>query len=115
MADLCGSDEKLSRQQKADNYEVLVSSMLVAFRNLGCNMSIKVHFLYNHLDKFPPNLGAVSDEQGERFHQDLTTMEKRYQGRWDKNMLADYCWSIKRDCIGKVYKHKSYNRKFLAE
>ena len=57
--------------KKADNYEVLVSSMLVAFRNLGCNMSIKVHFLYNHLDKFPPNLGAVSDEQGERFHQDL--------------------------------------------
>ncbi|CAH1994487.1 unnamed protein product [Acanthoscelides obtectus] len=27
------------------------------------------------------NLGAVSDEQGERFHQDIRTMETRYQGR----------------------------------
>ena len=24
-------------------------------------------------------------------------MEKRYQGRWDKQMMADYYWSIKRD------------------
>lgn len=37
------------------------------------NMCIKVHFLYSHLDRFPKNLGAVSDEQGERFHQDLKT------------------------------------------
>ena len=57
--------------------------MLLAFRNLGCNMSIKLHFLYAHLDEFPDNLKAVSDELGERFHQDLKTMEHRYQGRWD--------------------------------
>ena len=24
-------------------------------------------------------------------------MEKRYQGRWDERMLADYCWSLERD------------------
>ena len=24
-------------------------------------------------------------------------MEKRYQGSWDERMLADYCWSLKRD------------------
>ena len=34
---------------------------------------------HSHLDFFPPNLGAVSDEQGERFHQDIAIMEKRYQ------------------------------------
>ena len=44
-------------------------------------MSVKVHFLHSHLDYFPENLGAMSEEQGERFHQDLKTMEKRYQGR----------------------------------
>ena len=27
-------------------------------------MSLKMHFLHSHLDFFPPNLGAVSDEQG---------------------------------------------------
>ncbi|GBM72637.1 hypothetical protein AVEN_238222-1 [Araneus ventricosus] len=39
----------------------------------------------------------VSDEQGERFHQDIKEMERRYQGRWDVNMMADYCWCLKRD------------------
>jgi len=34
-------------------------------------MSVKVHFLHSHLDYFPENLGAMSEEQGERFHQDL--------------------------------------------
>lgn len=101
--------------RKADNYELLVSNMLQAFRDLQCNMSIKLHFLFSHLNQFPANLGAVSDEQGERFHQDLMTMEERYQGRWDKHMLADYCWSIKRDCPDKVYKRKSYKCKFLPD
>ena len=101
--------------KKADNYEVLVTRMLLAFYDLGCNMSVKLHFLNSHLDKFPENLGAVSDEQGERFHQDLMTMEERYQGRWDINMMADYCWSIKRDCPEKVHKRQSYKRKFLPE
>ena len=44
-------------------------------------MSVKVHFLHSHLDYFPENLGAMSEEQGERFHQVLKTMEKRSQGR----------------------------------
>ncbi|GBN72113.1 hypothetical protein AVEN_106987-1, partial [Araneus ventricosus] len=46
---------------------------------LGCHMSIKLHFLHRKLADFPKNLGAVSDEQGERFHQDLKVMEVRYQ------------------------------------
>lgn len=101
--------------KKAEDYELLVNRMLLAFRDLGCNMSIKLHFLNSHLDKFPENLGALSDEQGERFHQDLMMMEERYQGRWDKNMMADYCWSIKRDCPEQVHKRRSYKRKFLPE
>ncbi|GBP10723.1 hypothetical protein EVAR_6281_1 [Eumeta japonica] len=42
-------------------------------------MSIKLHYLRNHLDKFLDNLGNYSEEQGERFHQDLKVMEERYQ------------------------------------
>ena len=30
----------------------------------------------------------TSDEQGERFHQDVATVEERYQGRWDEQMTA---------------------------
>ena len=81
--------------KKADNYQALVIRMLLAYRDLGYKMSIMLHFLHNHLDEFASNPKVVSDEQGEQFYQDLMTMEHRYQGRWDRNMMADYCWSIK--------------------
>ena len=76
-------------------------------------MSIKVHFLNSQLDKFSENLGDVSDEQGERFHQDIKAMKERYQGKWDTNMMADYCWSIKRDCMEMKHSRKTYKRKFI--
>jgi hypothetical protein len=45
----------------------------------------------------PENLGAVSEEQGEPFHQDITQMERRYQGRWNVNVMGDYCWTLHRE------------------
>ncbi len=51
-------------------------------------MSLKIHFLHSHLDFFPVNLGAESDEQGERFHQDMLTLENRYQGYWELKCLG---------------------------
>ena len=53
--------------------------------------------LETHLDFFPENLGEVSDEHGERFHQDILGMKKWYQGKWTSSMLADYCWTLKKD------------------
>lgn len=38
-------------------------------------------------------------------------MERRYQGYWDENMLADYCWSVNRDCE-KNHKRKSNKSSF---
>jgi hypothetical protein len=43
---------------------------------------LKVHYLHSHLDRFPENLGDLSEEQGEIFHQDIKTMEFIYQGGW---------------------------------
>jgi hypothetical protein len=60
-------------------------------------MSIKVHFLHSHLDFFRDNLGAVSEEHGERFHQDIQMMEKRYEGIWNTAMLGDYIWTLLRE------------------
>ncbi|KAJ4444951.1 hypothetical protein ANN_06750 [Periplaneta americana] len=48
-------------------------------------------------DFFPPSCGGFSDEHGERFHHNISVMEQRYQGRWNETMLADYCWSLRRD------------------
>jgi len=98
-------------KHKAENYVELVNEMLNNFRSLGCNMSIKVHYLHSHLDRFPDNLGDISEEQGERFHQDIKCMEDRYQGRWDTHMMADYCWTLKRDC-SKMHSRMSRKRSF---
>jgi len=39
-------------------------------------MTIKLHFPYNHrnLNRFPENIGDLSDEYGERFRQDISEM-----------------------------------------
>ena len=42
-------------------------------------MNLKLHFLHSHLDFFPSNLVDFSEEEGERFHQDVKEMERRYQ------------------------------------
>ena len=52
-----------------------------------------------HVEYFPKNLGDYSEEQGDRFHQDIKMIEQRYQGRWDINMMIDYCWILKRDLL----------------
>jgi len=46
---------------------------------------------------FLENCGAVSDEHGKRFDQHISSMEKRYQGKWNCAMLTDYCWTLASD------------------
>jgi hypothetical protein len=68
--------------------------MLAAFKDMGVNMSLKIHFLRSHLDFFPSDLGNISDEHGERFHQTLSIIEKRFMGRADERMMGDFCWLL---------------------
>jgi len=63
------------------------------------------------LDFFPENCGAESDEHGERFHQDISSMKKRYQGKWNCAMLADYCWALARDAPTMKHKRKAKRKK----
>jgi hypothetical protein len=42
-----------------------------------CNVSFKMHFPPSHLDSFPGNYGAISDEYDEHFHQDISAMKNR--------------------------------------
>jgi hypothetical protein len=44
------------------NYKNIVNHMLDKFKELGCNMSLKVHILGSHLVYIPANLGALSEE-----------------------------------------------------
>ena len=44
------------RNRRAQNYEELVNDLLQSYLKLGCNMSLKTHFLHSHLDFFPGKL-----------------------------------------------------------
>ena len=87
----------LGKHRKND-HAMLVSNLIKSYENLGCRMSLKLRCLHSHLDFFRDNLGNVSEEHGERFHQDIQVMEKRYQGRWDEAMMGDYLWNLVRKC-----------------
>lgn len=100
---------------RSDNYNEIVENLLLKYKSLGCNMSLKIHFLDSHLDFFTSNCGAVSDEHGERFHQDIAAMETRYQGNWSPSMLADYCWTVTRDTSSIDYKKQAKRARTATE
>ena len=85
--------------------------MVFKFKDSGVNMNIKVLCFFSHLDCFRTNLGDLSEDHEERFHQDIKVMEERYQGRWDVHMMVDYCWNFQLDCLTTFM--KSYKRKFV--
>jgi hypothetical protein len=85
-------------KNKCENYEEIVESLIQHYEVLGCRMSVKLHYFHSNLEFFIPNLGHVSKEHGERFHQDIEAIEKRYQGRWDAAMMGDYiCGLVRAD------------------
>ena len=93
---------------RRDDYAMVVSSMIESYEKLGCRMPLKLHFLHSHLNFFRNNLGNVSEEHGERFHQDIQVMEKRYQRRWNEAMMGDYVWNLMRKSHT-TYKRKNYS------
>jgi len=97
--------------RRAQNYEELVNKLLQSYQKLGCNISLKINFLHSHLDIFSENCGAVSDEHGERFHQDFSSMEKGYQGKWNCAMLVDYSCTLARDAPTMEYKRQAKRKK----
>ena len=97
---------------KIPDYLNIVRKMVENLQKMGCLMNLKLQFLDSHLDYFPENLENYSDEQGERFHQDLKEMERRYQGRWD--LIANYFWMLQRETVnkGKKRTRKQLHRTF---
>jgi hypothetical protein len=70
-------------------------------------MSLKLHFLDSHLDFFPDNLGSVSDEHGDRYHTDISALEKRNQGERSAKIISDYCWTLKSVAPDAKHRRKS--------
>ena len=87
--------------------------MLRAFPKLGCPVSIKIHFLFYHLDRSLDNLSDTGDKQGEWFRLDTEVMQEQYQGRWDVSKMINYCWSVGTACSDVRHTRKSRKRKIV--
>ena len=98
----------LLANKKSEYYKQLFSD-LQNYKGLGCNMSLKIHFLENLTD--------VSDEQGKRFinklyqHLKLATKENviqkclqttvvHWKGNTDENQITIIFQWFKRPCFG---------------
>ena len=93
-------------RNKADNHEDLVETLLQTYCKLGSRMSLKMYSLLAFSFRFSrPNFADVSEEHGERFHQDIQVMGKRYQGRWDEAMTRNSVWTLIRD-DKRIYMYK---------
>ncbi|CAK9833810.1 hypothetical protein ANTRET_LOCUS10438 [Anthophora retusa] len=79
----------------------------------GLNMSLKIHFLQSHLNLFPENLGDISDEHGERFHQEMKTIDWPYQEFLDERMMGDYMWSLIRETDSKNNRRQSRSQNYF--
>lgn len=78
-----------------DNYTHFVAVLLQKYK-LGCNMTLKIHFLNLLLDFSPHSYGAVSEEHTKRLHQDISVKERSYQGCWNETKMADStCFCVK--------------------
>ena len=53
--------ENFLDNHQAENYKELLKKLLKSLQDKGANVSIRVHFVHNHLDEFPDNCSDVKD------------------------------------------------------
>ena len=89
--------EGFLENHKADNFRNIVEELVDAYEKKGCRMSLKIHVLHSHIDEFKDNMGDYSEEQDERFHQDVKSFEERYKDQYNESMMGDYIWNLVRE------------------
>lgn len=82
---------------RSENWRILIEDMLNAFHRLNVRMSLKIHFLHHHIEKFAEQSPAESDEHGERFHQVTARLEHWYSGKKLHSLLGDICWNLQEE------------------
>ena len=65
---------------KVPNFKDIMEELVNACEKMGGRMLLKLRILHSHIDEFKDNSGDYSEEQGERFHQDVKSFEERYEG-----------------------------------
>ena len=53
---------------KAEKYFDQMENIQTSFHQLGCKMSLKLHYINSYLDLLVENIGDLSEEQNKKFH-----------------------------------------------
>lgn len=104
LKDVC---ESFLGNRRSLNYLQVIENMMKCYEKLDINITIKMHTLICHLDIFKDSCGAYSDEQGERFHQDLKSNEQDYAGKDMAKALGRYCWTLIRETDPTLHKRQA--------
>lgn len=80
-------------------------------KNMLSNFTLHLH---NHLYRFTQNLGDFSEGQKEYSVRTLKLCETFIKEYGGSHMMADYCWSLLRDCTGKLQAINSYKKIFVS-
>jgi len=100
---LCDVARDVLGKHVTEDWKEKVDLLISALQAMGCrSVTNKMHLIFKHKDKFEGYLGNFSDEHGERLHKEMQVLEKRFGRNANKEMLAEYIWSVKRDT--KCYK-----------
>ena len=90
-------DEKFLGSDKSENYKELVANLMKAYETLGYQMSLKLHFLDSHLNSSLKIWETSVKSIANNFTRYISTRERRYQAKWDSNVMSDYEWGLIRD------------------
>ena len=53
----------------------------------GCRMSLKLYALHAHIDEFKDYIGDNSEEQSERFHQEVRSFDESFKGQYNESIM----------------------------
>jgi hypothetical protein len=99
------SVQQLLGNKKSENYVEIVEELFFSCLALGCNRSWKIHFPRSYLNFFSREIGQPSLTSTVKGSIRINTeWKKRYSGKWNANLLADYCWTLVRETPTEEYK-----------
>ena len=73
-----------------------------------CNTLLRMHFPHLHFNFFAVILGDVSDEHSGGFHEEISTLDKRCQGKWKLTATTDSFKEQLRICIQENQAEKDF-------
>ncbi|KAJ8886067.1 hypothetical protein PR048_012273, partial [Dryococelus australis] len=92
---------------RAGKYRELVDVLLLNYKKLGCNMSLKIHFLHSHLNFFPDNCGASMASDFTRIFQQRKKVPRKVETFHVSRLLLDCHHQFQLVSISQLVRHMS--------